>query len=106
MVCNIEFFFIDKGFAPEKINEDRLLLGELFYFKSQSNIILNLDKSEVLTDGTSKLSGVRLLTNLLSADGDLPKGATICKKSGYSATFIGGSTLTGWPIPDYIQVKS
>ena len=70
----LKHFLIDKGFARENTDEDRLVLGEIFYFKSQSNRILNLDKSEVSTDGTSKLSGGRPLTNILSADGDLPKG--------------------------------
>ena len=70
-------------------------MGELVYFESQSNIILNLDKSEVSTNGTLKLSGGRPLNNILSAYGDLLKGETIINKIGYSATFIGGTTLEG-----------
>ena len=35
---------IDKGFAREKIDEDRLVLCELVYFESQSNRILNIDE--------------------------------------------------------------
>ena len=57
-------FPIDKVFLHEKADKDRLVLGELFYFESQSNITLNLNESEVSTDGTSKLSGGRPLTNL------------------------------------------
>ena len=79
----------------------------MFIFNTQSNRILNLDESEVSTDGTSKLSGGRPLTRIFSVDGDLPKGATISNKSGYSATFIGGSTLAGWPIiAARLQAKS
>ena len=27
-------------------------------------------------------------------------------KSGYSATFIGGSTMSGYPVPPHFQVRS
>ena len=90
----------------ENTDEDRLVLGKLVYFESQSNRILNIDKNGVSIDGTSKLSGGRPLTNLSSADGDFPKGDTISNNSVYSATFIGCSTLSGWPIPAHLQVKS
>ena len=53
-----------------------------------------------------KLSGGRPLTKLFSADGDLSKGVKIINKSRYSATFIGGSQLSGWKIPAHLQVKS
>ena len=36
----------------------------------------------------------------------LPKGATVSNKNGYSVTFIGGSTVKGWPLPVHLQVKS
>ena len=36
----------------EKTDQDMLVLGGLVYFESQSNIILNIDESEVSTDGT------------------------------------------------------
>ena len=49
----LKHFLIDKGFAREKIDEDRLVLCELVYFESQSNRILNIDESEFSTDGTS-----------------------------------------------------
>ena len=99
-------FFIKKGFAREKNENDRNIKGELVYFDSQTDRILNLDESEVSTDGTSKLSGGRPVNKLCSDDSDLPKGATVSNKSGYSATFIGGSTVKGWPLPVHLQVKS
>ena len=102
----LKHFLIDKGFAREKTDEDSLVLGELVYFESQSNIILNLDKSEVSTNGTLKLSGGRPLTKIFSADGDLSKGVKIINKSRYSATFIGGSTISGWLTTAHLQVKS
>ena len=81
-------------------------MDELVYFESQSNIILNIDESEVSTDGSSKLSGGRPLNKLSYADVDLPKGVKISNKSGYISSFIGVSTLSGWPIPAHLQVKS
>ena len=102
----LKHFFIDKIFAREKTDVYRLVLGKIVYFESQSNTILNFDESEVSTDVTSELSGVFPLTKLLYVDGDLHKGATISNKNGYSATFIGDSTLAEWPIPDHLQVKS
>ena len=36
----------------------------------------------------------------------MPKGATVSNKNGYSVTFIGGSTVKGWPLPVHLQVKS
>ena len=98
-------FLIDKGFTRENTDEDRLVLGDIVYSEPQSNTILNLDKSEVSTDGTSKISGGCLLTNISCAYGDLPKRVTISNNSEYSATFIGGITLSGWPIPAHLQVN-
>ena len=98
-------FFIDKGFAREKTDGDDCD-GELIYLEGQTNRILNLDESEVSTDGTTKLSGGRPVSKLSSTDSSIPKGATTCNKSGYSATFIGGSTVSGWPLPVHIQAKS
>ena len=86
-------FLIDKYFLREKTYEYRLVLSEIVYFESKSNIIINLDKREVSTDVTSKLPDGRPLTKLLLEYGDLTKGATISNKSGYSSTFIEGSTL-------------
>ena len=40
-------FFIEKGFAREKSDKDGDVKGELVYFHSQIEIILNLDESEV-----------------------------------------------------------
>eukprot|EP00560_Eucampia_antarctica_P005135 CAMPEP_0197841872 /NCGR_PEP_ID=MMETSP1437-20131217/46422_1 /TAXON_ID=49252 ORGANISM="Eucampia antarctica, Strain CCMP1452" /NCGR_SAMPLE_ID=MMETSP1437 /ASSEMBLY_ACC=CAM_ASM_001096 /LENGTH=124 /DNA_ID=CAMNT_0043451679 /DNA_START=933 /DNA_END=1308 /DNA_ORIENTATION=+ len=69
-------YFIDKGFAREKKDEDGNVEGELVYFASQTNRILNVDESEVSTDGTSILPGGRLVNKLCSNDSQLPKGAT------------------------------
>ena len=101
----LKHFFIDKGFARVSTEEDGDI-GEIVYFDNQTDRILNLDESEVSTDGTSKLSGGRPGNKLCPNDSKLPKGATACNKSGYSATFIGGSTVTGWPLPVHLQVKS
>ena len=99
-------FLIDHGFARDKDKGEVTVSGELVYFYGQRDRILNIDESEVGTDGTSKLSGGRPVTKLSSSDSSLPQGATMSNKSGYSATFIGGSTLEGWPIPPHLQVKS
>ena len=64
--------------------------GEIVYFELQLDRILNLDESEVSTDGTLKLSGGRPINKLCANDVQLPKGATVSNKSGYSAIFIGG----------------
>jgi len=68
-------------------NENDNCEGELVYFEGQIDRIINLDESEVPTNGTTKLSGGRPVTRLLSIDSTLPKGATASNKSGYSATF-------------------
>jgi len=99
-------FFVQKGFARLKTKEDGDIEGELVFFKFQTDRILNLDESEVSTDGTTKLSGGRPTTKLSTVDTSLPKGASTGNKSGYSATFIGGSTVAGWPLPCHIQAKS
>ena len=102
----LKHFFVKMGFARLKTKEDGDIEGELVFFKFQTDRILNLDESEVSTDGTTKISGGRPSTKLSSADTSLPKGASTGNKSGYSATFIGGSTVAGWPIPCHIQAKS
>ena len=51
----LNHFLIYEGFARDNTDEDMLVLGELVYFETQYNRILNIDKSEVSTDGTSKL---------------------------------------------------
>ena len=99
-------FFVDKGFARHKTKEDGDIEGELVFLEFQTDRILNLDESEVSTDGTTKLSGGRPTTKLSTVDTSLPKGASTGNKSGYSATFIGGSTVAGWPLPCHIQAKS
>ena len=58
------------------------------------------------TNEMTKLSGGRPVTNISLADSCLSKGASVSKKSGYSATFIGGSTVDGWGLPVNIEAKS
>jgi len=99
-------FLIDQEFAREKTDEDRCVLGELVFFESQTNRILNLNESEMFKDGTSKLSGGRPVTRLSSSDIALPKGVIISDESGYSVTFVGDSTLAGWTILSHLQAKS
>ena len=89
-------FFVEKGFTrlvTDDNDDDDDVVGELVIFQSQLHCILNLDESEVSTDGTSKLSGGRPVNKLCATDTQLPKGAIVSNKSGYSATFIGGSTV-------------
>ena len=89
--------------TPEEIEEKK---GELHFFDGQLHRIINLDESEVSTDGTSKLSGGRPSTSYSSTDKSIPKGAQATNKSGYSDTFIGGSTVAGDPLPPHFQLKS
>ena len=56
MARNFETLFIDKGFACAKTEGDDCD-GELVYFEGQTDRIMNLDESEVSTDGTTNLSG-------------------------------------------------
>ena len=49
-------------------------------------------------DGTSKLSCGQPVEILSSNYNMLPKGATVSSKNGYNKTFIGGSTVKGWPL--------
>ena len=76
------------------------------YHDGQTDMIINLDESEVSTDGTSTLPGGRPVTKLSPSDKILPQGTNGCNKSGYSATFIGGSTVSGWSLSVHIQGKS
>ena len=45
--------------------------GELVYCDGQTDRILNLDESEISTDGTSKLAGGRPVTNVSPLDKSL-----------------------------------
>ena len=80
--------------------------GELVFFDGQLQRILNIDESEVTTDGTSKLTGGRPITEYCSTDTRIGTGAEGTNKSGYAATFIGGSTMDGYPVPPHFQVRS
>ena len=55
---------------------------ELNFFDGQLHIIINLDESEVSTDGTSKLAGGRPSNNYSYSDNSLPKDFQATNKSG------------------------
>ena len=95
---------IDLGFARATTADDDVK-GELVFFDGQLEQILNIDKSEVTTDGTSKLAGGRPVTEYCCRDSSI-SGAEGINKSGYSATFIGGSTMSGYLVPLHFQVRS
>ena len=80
--------------------------GDLYLFEGQLDRTFILDESEICTDGTSKIDGGHPATTYTSTDSSLPKGFEATDKSGYSATFIGGSTVAGLPLPPYFQLKS
>ena len=98
---------IDLGFArlPTAEEED-VVEGELVFFDGQLDRILNIDESEVTTDGTSKLTGGRPVTEYCSSDSRIGTGAEGTNKSGYAATFIGGTCMSGYPVPPHFQVRS
>ena len=82
-------FFVDNGFARLALDEHEEE-GELVFLESQLHKILNLDESEVSTNGTTKLAGGRPVTELLALKTTLPIGAT----------------ASGWPIPPHFQMMS
>ena len=96
---------IELGFARAVTTEDVDVVGELVFHPGQLDRILNIDESEVSTDGTSKLTGGRPVTEYCSRESSI-SGAEGSNKSGYSATFIGGSTMSGYPVPPHFQVRS
>ena len=103
----LKSFFVEKCFAQLVVDEeDDNVIGELVFFQSQLHRILNLDESEVSTDGTTKETGGRPSTKLASTNPAIPIGATATNKSGKGSTFIGGSTASGWPIPPHFQMIS
>ena len=57
-------------------------------------------------DCTSKLTGGRPITEYCSTDTRIGTGAKGTNKGGYAATFIGGSTRDGYPVPPHFQVRS
>ena len=75
-------------------------------FELQTNRIINLDESKVSTDGASSISGGCPVAKFSWVDADLPIGAIISNKRGYSVIFVGGSTILGWSVPAHLQVKS
>ena len=79
--------------------------SELYFFEGQLDRIINLDESEISTNGTSKIDGGRPATTYTSTDSIPPKGVEATNKSGYRATLIGGSTVAGLPLPPHFQLK-
>ena len=83
------------------------LVSWFIFFPGQLNQILNIDKSEVSTDGRSKIYGSwPVIECYCSHDDRVGSSAKAKNKSGYNPTFIGGSTMSGWPVPPYFQAKS
>ena len=80
--------------------------SQLYLFEGQLDKIINLDESEISTDGTSKIAVGCPATTYTSTDSSLPKEVEATNKSGYIATFIGGSTVSGSPLPPHFQLKS
>ena len=74
-------FFSYCYYYTEDGNKDELV-NKLIFFPGQHDQILNIDESEVLIDGTSKLVGGWSIAETIN-------------KSGYSAIFIGCSTTSG-----------
>ena len=52
----LKVFFVEKGFAC-LVTKDDDVQGKLFFFPNHLHRILNLDESEVSTDGTAKETG-------------------------------------------------
>ena len=101
-----EFLIIPHGFARLSTEEEMKETGsELYFFEEQLDRIINIDESEIFTDGTSKIAGGRPATTYTSTDSSLHKGVEATNKSGYSATFSGGSTVSGSPLPPRFQLK-
>ena len=70
-------------------------------------MILNIDENEVTMDGTSKLIGSCPVTEYCSSDAHVGSNAEgINTSSGYAATFIGGTTMSGYPVSPHFQVRS
>ena len=98
---------ISHGFARISTEEEMKETGiEIYFFEGQLDRIINLDESEISTGGTSKINGGRPATTYTSTDSSLPKGVEATNKSNYGATFIGGSTVEGSPLPPRFQLKS
>ena len=90
---------IESGFARDAT--------ELVFHPGQLHWILNIDESKVTTDGTSKFaSGCPVtVTEYCSCESSI-SDAEGSNQSGYSAIFIGGNTISGYPVPPHFQVRS
>ena len=94
------------AWVATEVDGDVADVGELIFYEGQLDRILKVDESEVSTDGTSKLSGGRPITEYGSNDPNIAPGVTAANKSSYCATFIGGSTMAGDPVPPHFQMVS
>ena len=87
-------------------NKDEEVEGELVFFDGQLNRILNLDETGITLDGNQTQSGGRPTTKFGSSNKHIPDGKDSTNKSGYRCTFIGGSTVAGYPLPPHFQLKT
>ena len=100
-------FLISHGFDRLSTEQEMKETGRaISFFEGQLYRIINLDESEISTDGTSKIAGGRPATTYIYTDSSLPKGVEATNKSVYIATFIGGSSVAGSPLPPHFQLKS
>ena len=97
------------GFARAKTAEEnksnRPEEGSVIISVEQRERIINLDESALTLDGTSSKRGGRPPTIFYAKDVS-SNGAAPANKSGYSATFIGGSTASGTPLPPHFQMRT
>ena len=79
---------------------------ELVFHPGQLHWILNIvDESKVTTDGTSKFASGCPVTEYCSCESSI-SDTEGTNKSGYSATFIGGNTISDYPVPPNFQVRN
>ena len=78
------------GFACPATTKDgdKDEIGELIFVSSQLNWILDINKSKVSSDSTSRLCCSCPVTEYCACDEKINSGAEATNKSGYSATFI------------------
>ena len=74
--------------------------SEIYFFEGQLDRIINLDESEISTDGTSKIHGGRPDTTYTSTE------SKATNKSGYSANFIKGYNVAVATLHPHFQIKS
>ena len=67
--------------------------SELYFFEGQLDRIINLDESEISTDGTSKIAGGRPATTYTSTYSSLPKGVETRTRAATSLILLGDLLL-------------